>query len=98
MEPSPDISPADTDYEPTAEDWADYGAYLAERESRGMEERLPQPEDYGIIEPVPELLFRRLWSRSKTHRPLRQVILAVRCSIWTTRLFYQSRLWRLLCK
>ena len=41
-------------YEPTAEDWADYGAYLAERESRGIEERLPQPEDYGIIEPAPE--------------------------------------------
>ena len=41
-------------YEPTAEDWADYGTYLAERESRDIEERLPQPEDYGIIEPAPE--------------------------------------------
>lgn len=43
-------------YEPTTEDWADYGAYLAERESRGIEERLPQPEDYDIIELAPETL------------------------------------------
>ena len=56
MEPLRDIPRTDGEnYEPTAEDWADYGAYLAERESRDIEERLPQPEDYGIIEPVPEV-------------------------------------------
>ena len=55
VEPLRGVSLTDNDiYEPTTEDWADYGAYLAERESQDREEQLPQPEDYGIIEPAPE--------------------------------------------
>lgn len=54
-EPVQDITPAEnTEYKPTAEDWADYGLWAAERQQRQMEEYPPQPEDYGMAEPAGE--------------------------------------------
>ena len=52
-EPLQDIPPMQMppDYEPTAEDLADFGAWAAEQERRQFEENPPQPEDYGITEP-----------------------------------------------
>jgi N12 class adenine-specific DNA methylase len=55
MEPMQDITPVqDTANEPTPEDLAEFGAWADESERRFMDEHPPTPEDYGIIEPVPE--------------------------------------------
>ncbi|GHU63468.1 hypothetical protein FACS1894123_06300 [Bacteroidia bacterium] len=54
-EPSMDISPSNIPAdEPTPKDLAEFGAWADEIDRRFMEEHPPQPEDYGIIEPVPE--------------------------------------------
>jgi N12 class adenine-specific DNA methylase len=51
-EPSPEITPEPAqDYQPTDEDFADFGAWAAEQDRRRFEENPPQPEDYGIAEP-----------------------------------------------
>lgn len=39
---------------PTEEDMAEFGAWADESDRRFMDEHPPQPEDYSIIEPVPE--------------------------------------------
>lgn len=69
-EPVQDITPAEnTEYKPTAEDWADYGLWAAERQQRQMEE---YPRNRRITEwpNLPESLNnRRLWS---LHRPFPQ--------------------------
>lgn len=51
-EPPLDISISD---EPTAEDLAEFGALADESNRRFMEKHPPTPEDFGIIEPVPEV-------------------------------------------
>ena len=50
MEPSLNISPPAnaTDYKPTPEDMAGFGAWADEKDRRFMEEHPPQPEDFGI--------------------------------------------------
>jgi len=54
-EPSIDTSIFDNSAnEPTAEDLAEFGAWADESDRRFMEEHPPTPENFGIIEPVPE--------------------------------------------
>lgn len=52
---SQDIPPTDINNEPTPEDLAEFGAWADENNQRFMEEHPPIPEDFGIIEPVPEV-------------------------------------------
>lgn len=55
LEPIQDIMPVqDTANEPTPEDLAEFGAWADESDRRFMDEHPPTPEDFGIIESIPE--------------------------------------------